>query len=163
MSIPSKYKIKSGHLNFVSNYMEESVPFNKVICVQVHGKTCSLYIKDMDPFITYIPFRQLVKQLPESMFVQVNRSTVVSIKEMENITGNVLYLSNNLKLIISEKYQSNVLKAYNNKAIEPKCILQIEKDMDISVLYVNEEFLKQKDKAYIIASRLESFINKIMT
>ena len=144
MSVPSKkYNLKDGYLTIVTRYMEENIPLHKVICIEVNRKVCTVYIKDIDYFKTYIPFKTLVKQLPSKTFVQVSRSCIVAINEIQEIKGHKIKLSNGKEVIISDNRYKNVIDLYQKKSKNPKCIIEISKTMDVMFLCIDDYFAER--------------------
>ena len=112
MGTPTKYSIKAGCLSFVSNYIEESIPFKNIRYLQSKGKVCHLYVKNLDAFKTYVPLAKLYKQLPKSMFVKINRSCVISLKEIRFIEKDYVQLCDGSILPITKSNLENVSKCY---------------------------------------------------
>lgn len=112
MGAPSKYSLKAGCLSFVSNYIEETVPFENIRYIKAQDKVCSIHVKGFDPFETYIPLSKLYDQLPKDLFIKVNRSCIVSIEEVASINKHYIYLRDRTKISIAEQHYDDIKKCH---------------------------------------------------
>ncbi len=133
MGTPTKYTLKAGCLSFVSNYIEESVPFKNIKYIQAKDKVCYVYIKEFDPFETYIPLTKLYEQLPKDLFIKANRSCVISLAEIQSVNSESVTLNDGTQIPIVAKNHDDIVKRHreylffnsnNNKKI------QIQKEID---------------------------------
>lgn len=171
MGAPTKFSIKAGCLSFVSNYIEETVPFRNIRYIEAEDKVCHLYVRELDHFDTYIPLSKLYERLPKELFVQVNRSCIVAIDEVSLVSQNHVLLFDGTRLPITQKHFENVnrvheryVQNFNSKKerqalteeIEkyhlldispvPRCLIEMIFDgdtpIDFEFHYVNDAFVR---------------------
>ena len=171
MGAPTKYSVREDCLSFVSNYIEEQVEFKNIRYIETEGKVCHIYVRDMDCFDTYMTLGSLKDQLPDNLFVQINRSCIVAIDEISAVEKEDLLLYDGSKLRVTTAHAKDVALAHKkyvsqfhakktaheiSKEIEkyhlldispvPRCVIEMffdgDKPMDFKFHYVNDAIVK---------------------
>ena len=130
MGSPKKYSSREGYLTFVCNYLEESIGVDMIRYIQTKNKVCTIYVKDLDPFVTYVPLSKLYDQLPRNKFVKVNRSNIVAISEIKEINQDHIILKDGIRIPIS-------MQSYNRFVL---CLSPVYRNI----------FVIKKDKSLLI-------------
>ena len=171
MGAPTKYSVREDCLSFVSNYIEEQIEFKNIRYIETEGKVCHIYVRDMDCFDTYMTLASLKDQLPDNLFVQINRSCIVAIDEISAVEKEDMLLYDGSKLRVTTAHAKDVALAHQryvsqfhakktsheiSKEIEkyhlldispvPRCVIEMffdgDKPMDFKFHYVNDAIVK---------------------
>ena len=171
MGAPTKYSVREDCLSFVSNYIEEQIEFKNIRYIETEGKVCHIYVRDMDCFDTYMTLASLKDQLPDNLFVQINRSCIVAIDEISAVEKEDMLLYDGSKLRVTTAHAKDVALAHQryvsqfhakktsheiSKEIEkyhlldispvPRCVIEMffdgNKPMDFKFHYVNDAIVK---------------------
>ena len=171
MGAPTKYSVREDCLSFVSNYIEEQTEFRNIRYIETEGKVCHIFVRDMDCFDTYMTLSSLKEQLPNSQFIQINRSCIVAVDEISAVEKENILLYDGSKLRVTPNHISEVTLAhqkyvsqFHEKKISqeisdeiekyhlldispvPRCVIEMyfdgDKPMDFRFHYVNDAIVK---------------------
>jgi len=69
-----------------------SIPVSNVKYLTVNGNYVYIFTSEMENYTKYISLEEILKQLPQETFIQVNRQQVVNILHIENYSNEILNL-----------------------------------------------------------------------
>ena len=114
----------SNDLDYHNFTMTDSVfikRFNKLVRVKlsdiVHLEAarnyCDIVLINKHKIDVSAPLNRVFEDLNDSSFIRINRSVVINLNYINEITGNMVKLSNNDSFPISEKYRKHFFSLFN--------------------------------------------------
>lgn len=74
-----------------------SIPVSNIKYITVNGNYVYIFTCEMENYTKYISLEEILKQLPQETFIQVNRQQVVNILHIENYSNEIVNLGNTEK------------------------------------------------------------------
>lgn len=93
----------------VGNKKFKRIEFIKLMCIEADGSYLNLTMADDKKIIVLKRLKDLLAQLPSSMFKQIHRSTIINVNAINTIDMNEVTLTNGQVLSIGKTYK-NVFK-----------------------------------------------------
>jgi len=89
------------------------VKLSDIICLEAARNYCDIIMSNKQKIDVSAPLNSVFEDLNNNSFIRINRSTVVNINYIKEITGNMVKLSNNESFPISEKYRKHFFSIFN--------------------------------------------------
>jgi len=95
--------------------------FNKLVRVKLSDianleaarNYCDIVLIDKQKIDVSAPLNRVFEDLNDSSFIRINRSIVINLNYIKEISGNMVKLSNNNSFLISEKYRKHFFSLFN--------------------------------------------------
>jgi len=102
-----------------SGYKQLRIKLSDVLYFEGLKDYIKIWLKDNPkPILTLMSLKTLEEELPESQFMRVHRSFIVSLKNIEVIERSQIII-NNQRITVSEQYKPNFLAFVNKNSFKP--------------------------------------------
>jgi len=110
------------------------VSLNEIVRLEAARNFCDIILKDNQRIDVCVPMNEVYEDLNHNCFFRINRSCVINIMFVREISGNTVNLEDGTSFLISEKYRNNFFslltvvgtrKRSNNRCCSTK---EIQKD-----------------------------------
>ncbi|RPE00821.1 DNA-binding response regulator [Aureibaculum marinum] len=100
-----------------SEYKQLRIKLADVLYFEGLKDYIKIWLKDNPkPILTLMSLKSLQEELPETQFMRVHRSFIVSLKNIEVIERSQIIINNN-RITVSEQYKENFLAFVNNNSL----------------------------------------------
>lgn len=100
-----------------SEYKQLRIKLANVLYFEGLKDYIKIWLKDNPkPILTLMSLKSLQEELPETQFMRVHRSFIVSLKNIEVIERSQIIINNN-RITVSEQYKENFLAFVNNNSL----------------------------------------------
>jgi len=102
--------VTEKHLYIQKGRSLKKVLISEIIYVEVEGRYCNI-ITEKGKFVILISLSKIVELLDAKIFARVSRNSIVNTYKIEEVflNDNLLILSHNHKITLSDKYKNNII------------------------------------------------------
>ena len=106
-TVPDSFFLQTGRNKY------QQIFYNKITHVSAEGEYIKFNLIDDKPILVYQRLKNIVPDLPPSIFSQIHRGTVVNTKYIKAIDGNVVILLNGEELAVGVSYKKQLIAVIN--------------------------------------------------
>ena len=99
-----------------SEYENVKIDIKSIIHIQGLKDYLKIYSEGSKPILTLMSLKSLEEELPETQFMRVHRSFIVSLKNIDVIERSQIII-NDQRITVSEQYKSKFLEFINNNSL----------------------------------------------
>ncbi|WP_225321409.1 LytR/AlgR family response regulator transcription factor [Rhizosphaericola mali] len=108
-------KTKENDFLFVKyDYQWNKIYFNDIVLIEALDDYIKIYQKDTHPILIHMSMKAIMEKLPESLFLRVHRSYIVSIDKIKSWNKNSIQISDQ-EITISNTYQKQVQEVLESR------------------------------------------------
>lgn len=97
---------------------EQVILVSDILYAQVADKLCTIFLTRGEPIRVFLTLNSLAGMLPAHDFIQISRSSLVSLRHMRNINKEYVILSDGSSLLYSQKKKSAIVSAFQKALSE---------------------------------------------
>lgn len=90
-----------------SEYKIVRIDFNSIKYIEGMSDYIRIHLDNQKPIMTLSGIKNILKSLPQDIFMQVHRSYIVNLNEVKAIERNRIIFDNNVYIPVSEKYKDS--------------------------------------------------------
>lgn len=94
------------------NHRDRTIFIRTIMAAQVVDKLCTIYLAHEDPVQLFLPAASLMDMLPENEFVMISRSCLVSLRYVQHIRDDKIFLTDTRSFPIGRRKRPAVLQAF---------------------------------------------------
>lgn len=94
------------------NHRDRTIFVRTIMAAQVEDKLCTIYLAHEEPVQLFLPAASLMDMLPENEFVMISRSCLVSLRYVQHIRDDKIFLTDTRSFPISRRKKPLVLQAF---------------------------------------------------
>jgi DNA-binding LytR/AlgR family response regulator len=102
---------ETDHLTLKVDGTMTKIPFSKIIYIQSFGNYVKIYIED-GMLISQMTTAEIEERLSASMFLRIHKSYIVSLKQIQRVSGTQVILKNNTELPIGNTFKRELLAQF---------------------------------------------------
>ena len=102
---------RTHRLEIYDGRVKIGIPFSNLLCVEGARRGCRIHTSHQ-VITSREPLYRLEQQLPRNIFTRCQRSFVINLIHVREVTGNLLLLSNGTEIPVGRGSKAVVLEAY---------------------------------------------------
>lgn len=94
------------------NHRDRTIFIHAIMAAQVEDKLCTIYLAQEEPVQLFLPAASLMDMLPKNEFIMISRSCLVSLRYVQHIRDDKIFLTDTRSFPISRRKKPLVLQAF---------------------------------------------------